>query len=361
VLQGLPPQLVAVLKLGLANPGSASDPKSAYSVALAAIDPTTLQSDARALLASTLVVAGQSRDTLAANGQLTSSGSPYATALTQLANALTAAGGNGLNDLQMQHSEIEAQQTGNVAILVPRGNINVGQANAPVLDFYAQEKTASELGIYTLGGGDIIGMVRNDFNVFQSRVFTVAGGNISLWSSEGNIDAGNGPRDVTVAAPPVLRTDPNTGIEFLDLGAVVSGSGIGALETTPDQPPSNINLMAPVGYIDAGEAGIRAQTGKVLLGTNLVLNGSNIQAASGISGGAVVAAPPPPPPPSTGLSASDKVAQDAQREALADQLASEQRTAGQLRVRVSGEFLGFERECKPEDKDCLAAKEGLKN
>ena len=361
VLQDLPTALASVIELGLSDPSSVNNPASPFSQALSAIDATALQSDARALLASVLTVAGQSRNTLAANGQLTSNGSPYATALTRLANAFTPQTTNGLNDLQMEHSEIETEQTGSLAILVPQGSINVGQANAPVLDTYAAEKTASQLGIYTLGGGDIIGLVRNDFNVYQSRVFTVAGGNITLWSSQGNVDAGNGPRDVTVSSPPVLETDPNTGIEYLNLGAVVSGSGIGALETSPDQPPSNINLMAPAGYIDAGEAGIRAQTGKVLLGTNLVLNASNIQAASGISGGAVVAAPPPPPPPSTGLSASDKVVEDAQREALAEQLAGEQRAAGQMQMRVRGEFLGFERECAPDDKECISAKEQPQN
>jgi hypothetical protein len=132
------------------------------------------------------------------------------------------------------------------------------------------------------------------------------------------------------------------GIQHIDLGASVTGSGIGALETQPDQPPSNINLMAPNGYVDAGEAGIRASTGRVILGTNLVLNGNNIQAASGVSGGAVVAAPPPPPPPSTSTSSGDRAVEEAQRDAIAQQQAAAQAAADQRRFRLIGEFLGFD-------------------
>jgi len=278
-------------------------------------------------------------------GQLTGSGSPYAKELTALAVSFTPQTAAGLNDLQMDYSQIKAEQSGSIAVFAPQGGVVVGASSAPALDTYAKKKTAAQLGIFTLGGGDIIGMARDNFDVYRSRVFTVAGGDIDLWSSQGNIDAGRGARDVTVASPPQLQTDPNTGVQFLNFGASVTGSGIGALETVPDQPPSNINLMAPAGYVDAGEAGIRAQTGTVTLGTNLVLNGSNIQAASGISGGAVVASPPPPVPASSNASAGDRAAGDVQGDILAQQRAAEQLAATQMQVHVSGEFLGFANPC----------------
>ncbi len=344
-LAPLQTELVAAIKLGLADPKSDALPGSTFATALAAIDPATLQSDARALLASVLAVAGTSRDTLAANNQLVGLGSPYAKALTQLAAAYSPTTTAGLNDLNMQFSEIKAEQTGAIAIFAPRGSVEVGQDSAPVLDAYAKVKTASELGIFTLQGGDVIGLVRDNFDVFQSRVFTVAGGDISLWSSNENIDAGRGPRDVAVAAPPTLTVDPNTGAEYLDLGAAVTGSGIGALVTVPNQPPSNINLMAPAGYIDAGEAGIRAQNGKTFLGTFLVLNASNVFSSNGTAGGAVVTAPPAPPPPASGNFSGDKELAEAQREAIAQQAANEQRASAQARLHVSGEFIGFEGDC----------------
>ena len=111
--------------------------------------------------------------------------------------------------------------------------------------------------------------------------------------------------------------------------------------TQPNQPPSNIALIAPVGYVDAGEAGIRAATGTVTLGTNLVLNAGNIQAASGVSGGAVVAAPPPPLPASSLNSEADKVVEDAQRALAAQQQEEEKRAAETRRRRVTGEFIGY--------------------
>ncbi len=359
-LQGLPANFVNVLNLGLSSPASVNDPQSPFSQAMAAIEPATLSADARQLLANVLTTAGTSREQLQASGLLSGNGSPYAKALTALADAFTPATPAGANDLQMDYSQIKAEQTGSLAVLAPQGGVVVGQSSAPALDNFAKNKTAAQLGIFTLGGGDILGMARDNFDVFRSRVFTVAGGDIKLWSSQGNIDAGRGPRDVAVAAPPQIRTDPNTGVQFLDFSASVSGSGIGALDTVSGQAPSNINLMAPAGYIDAGEAGIRAQTGTVILGTNLVLNGSNIQAASGVSGGAVVAAPPPPVPTSTNTSAGDKAASDAQREALASAL-DEQRNGAQLRVRVSGEFLGFEKDCgSGERSECKDKSEGAK-
>jgi len=336
-LAGLPSALSAAISLGLSAPATVTDPNSAFSKALAALDPATLSDGARQLFANVLQVAGSSLDALRASGGLVGSGTPYAKALTAFAASFAPATQAGLNDLNMAYNEINVQQTGDVAMFTPQGGVIVGQSSPPP---FASGKTAAELGIFTYGGGDVIGMARDNFDVFRSRVFTVAGGDIDLWSSLENIDAGRGARDVAVVPPPQIVTDSN-GIQHIALGATVTGSGIGALETEPDQPPSNINLMAPAGYIDAGEAGIRAQTGQVVLGTNLVLNAGNIQAASGISGGAVVATPPPPPPPSTSTTGGDRAAEEAQREAIAQQQAAAQAAADQRRFRVTGEFIGF--------------------
>ena len=284
-LQGLPAALDSVIAQGLADPAAVKDPASAFSTALAALDPAVLAAGSRQLLANVLSVAGSSRDALQAAGRLTGSGSPYAKELTAFAQAFSPAAAAGLNDLQMDYNQIKTEQTGSVAFFAPQGSVIVGQSSPPT---FTAAKTPDQLGIFTYGGGDIIGMSRDNIDVFGSRVFTVAGGDIDLWSSLGNLDAGKGPRDVAVVPPPRLVVDAN-GVEQLDLSASVSGSGIGALVTQANQPPSDINLMAPAGYVDAGEAGIRAQSGTVTLGTNLVLNAGNIQAASGVSGGAVVA------------------------------------------------------------------------
>jgi hypothetical protein len=140
---------------------------------------------------------------------------------------------------------------------------------------------------------------------------------------------------------PVLVTDPATGVEFFDIGGSVTGSGIGALKTLANQPVSNIDLIAPAGYIDAGEAGIRASTGSVTLGTNLVINAANIQSANGVSGGAVVATAPPPLPSSTMSDTSQRLVEAMQRDALSQEQQEEKRAERLRRMRVTGEFIGF--------------------
>lgn len=344
-LVGLPAALASAIQLGLAHPQQVGVAGSAYTQALAALDPAVLAAGARQLMANVLSVAGKSEIALAAAGQLTGTGSPYAKSLTAFAQAYAPAAPTGLNDLQMDYSELKVEQTGALAFFAPQGAVIVGQSSPPS---FTASKSPSQLGIFTYGGGDIIGMARDSVDVYQSRVFTVAGGDIDLWSSLADLDAGRGPRDVAVVPPPTLVIDSN-GVEQLDLSAIVTGSGIGALVTEPNQPASNINLMAPAGYVDAGEAGIRAQSGSVTLGTNFVINGGNISAASGVSGGAVVAAPPPPPPPSTGTSAGDRVVEEAQREALQQQQAAAV-AASQRHMRLVGEFIGFD-DCEDSSKD----------
>jgi hypothetical protein len=76
-----------------------------------------------------------------------------------------------------------------------------------------------------------------------------------------------------------------------DLAGLSTGSGIGVLETLSTVPPGDVDLIAPVGIVDAGDAGIRA-SGNLNIAARLVLNASNIQV-----GGSSVGLPPPPAAP----------------------------------------------------------------
>lgn len=345
-LAGLPLEFANAVQIGLSDPSSLDAAESAFARALAAFTPQQLQAYSRALLANTLRVAGAELDSLRSVGRVDSAvGTPFAVGLTDFAAAYSAAGPAGANDISLVYSQIKVEQTGRLAVIDPRGSIVVGQSSPPV---GVLEKPPSELGIFTLGGGDVIGMARDNVDVFRSRVFTVAGGDVTLWSSLGNIDAGRGPRDVSVAPAPRLVQDPRTGNLRLDLGGAVSGSGIGALKTRDDQAPSNIALIAPKGFIDAGEAGIRADSGTVTLGTNIVINAGNISASGGVSGGAVAAAPPPLPPSNNlGGNSSERAIEEAKRAAADEQREAEKRAAREKRTRVLGEFLGFGEGEKP--------------
>ncbi len=338
-LGGLPAAVVAALRLGLAAPSSVDDPSSAFNRALAALPADEMALGGRLLLARTLHVGGIALDELRAAGRVESGqGTPFARGLTDLAAAFAPGGAVGVNDISLVFSQFKAEQSGDLALFAPRGGVLVGQGNPPA---GAVEKRPDQLGILTLGGGDIVGAVRDNFDVFRSRVFTIAGGDIHLWSSAGNIDAGRGPRDVTVAPPPRLAIGPDGSVSF-DVTASVSGSGIGALRTRADQAASDIRLIAPRGFIDAGEAGIRADAGTVTLGTNIVLNAGNVSAGGGVTGGAVVVAPPAPlPAATTGGDQATRTVEETQRAAAAQQKEAEERAERERRTRVRGEFIGF--------------------
>jgi len=104
----------------------------------------------------------------------------------------------------------------------------------------------------------------------------------------------------------VVATDGSVSVDF---SGSIAGSGIATLSTHPGQPPSSIYAVAPRGYFDAGDAGVRS-TGEVKINAPQVRNADNITAAAGISNSqapAVVAAPapPPPPPPAASNTADD--------------------------------------------------------
>ncbi len=69
-----------------------------------------------------------------------------------------------------------------------------------------------------------------------------------------------------------------------------TGAGIATLNPIAQVPPGNINLVAPEGVIDAGEAGIRV-SGNVNLAALQVINAANIQVQGTTSGLPVVSGP----------------------------------------------------------------------
>jgi filamentous hemagglutinin family protein len=193
-------------------------------------------------------------------------------------------------------SQVKTEQDGELRLLAPGGAINAGLANPGNLI-----KPASELGLMTVAGGAIRALVSGDFNVNQSRVFTLGGGDILMWSSAGNIDAGRGSRTVSAAPPPQLIA---TGDGFrLDISNSVAGSGIGTLLGRPDAPPAAVSLFAPLGAIDAGDAGIRA-TGGADFGALVFVNFDNVRVQGPATGGPPVAAAPLAPSLPAGDSAT---------------------------------------------------------
>jgi len=191
--------------------------------------------------------------------------------------------------IDLSGSQIKTERGGNINILNPGGKVIVGLAKIPPSLIRSKrdpksftEGSASVLGVFTGRFGDINIFSNDSIEVAQSRVFTILGGDILAWSTLGNIDAGKGAKTAINSPPPVIRTDLN-GRTIVDLSGVVSGSGIGTLQTLKDAPLGNVYLIAPSGTVDAGDAGVRS-SGNLLVAAQAVANGANMQAGGATSG-----------------------------------------------------------------------------
>ena len=193
-------------------------------------------------------------------------------------------GSNWQGDISLTSREIKTNRGGDITLFAPGGQVTVG---LPVANLSADQ------GILTANGGNISIFTHGNINVGVSRIFTLAGGNEILWSSAGNIAAGSAAKTVLSAPPTRVIVDPQSANVATDLAGLATGGGIGVLETVAGIPPSNVDLIAPAGTIDAGDAGIRV-SGNLNISAKLVLNAGNIQAGGAVSGASAssgVAAP----------------------------------------------------------------------
>jgi hypothetical protein len=184
-------------------------------------------------------------------------------------------------DLTVFYSKLQTVNGGDINLMVPGGQVNAGLAVAPS---GVGAKTSDKLGIVAQAQGDINAFVKKDFIVNTSRVFTLGGGDILIWSSEGNIDAGKGAKSalaVTIDAP---YYDANNQL-VIPAPKITSGSGI-RTAASPGVPAGNVFLFAPQGVVNAGEAGIGGSN--VTISATAVLGANNIQ-VSGTSTGVPVA------------------------------------------------------------------------
>ncbi|WP_268801215.1 filamentous haemagglutinin family protein [Pseudomonas huanghezhanensis] len=143
-------------------------------------------------------------------------------------------------------------------------------------------------GIITQGEGDIQLYSQDSILLGQSRIMTTFGGSILAWSAEGDINAGRGSKTTVVYTPP-RRIYDNFGNVTLSPTVPTTGAGIATLNPIPEVPAGDIDLIAPLGTVDAGEAGIRV-SGNVNIAALQVVNAANIQVQGASQGVPVVAA-----------------------------------------------------------------------
>jgi filamentous hemagglutinin len=185
-------------------------------------------------------------------------------------------------DVSIDSRLIKTANGGDIAIYAPGGSLNLGSNRAGNSD--------ANQGILTEAGGDISIFTHGDVAVGTSRIFTLRGGNEIIWSSTGDIAAGISSKTVQSAPPTRVLIDPQSGDVETDLAGLATGGGIGVLETVAGLPPSDVDLIAPVGTIDAGDAGIRS-SGNLNVAAAQILNATNIQVSGSSAGTATVAVP----------------------------------------------------------------------
>ena len=253
-------------------------------------------------------------------------------------------------DLTLELSRIYTLAGGDISIAVPGGLVNVGLANPPST---VGERDQSQLGIVAQGTGSVRIFTNDDVLVNSSRVFSLLGGDIAIWSTVGDIDAGRGSKTAVSVPPPTVLVDSNGQIT-LDYAGAVAGSGIRTISTDENVKPGDVDLIAPEGVVNAGDAGIGAG-GNLNIAAQQVVGLDNIQ-VGGVSTGvpaetgglgaslaSVSAAASSSSSASTSAVEEDGAPQDAQ--------ASLAQTAlSWLEVFVVG--LG-EENCKQDDVDCL--------
>ncbi|MGO9037842.1 MAG: filamentous haemagglutinin family protein [Steroidobacteraceae bacterium] len=261
-----------------------------------------------------------------------------------------AVAGSYAGDLTLAFSRIYTLSGGNINLVVPGGLIDVGLANPPST---LASRPPSTLGIVAQEAGNIDIYSQGDVNVNASRIFTLGGGNILIWSDQGSIDAGRGAKTAVSAPPPtvLINSDGTVSINF---SGAAAGSGIRTIQTDPNVAPGNVDLVAPAGTVNAGDAGIGA-AGNINIAARTVVGLSNIQ-----FGGTSTGVPAQISNAGASLSGASAAASSATNTSTAAATSNTAEQAGAaplsqaelswLDVFVTG--LG-EENCKPDDIECL--------
>lgn len=198
----------------------------------------------------------------------------------------------GSGNIFTRARDVRTASGGSIIVAAPGGGLTMAS------DIFGNPLTPP--GIVTEYGGEVSVLTEGDVDIGRARIFTLRGGDLTIWSSSGDIAAGTAPKTVVTAPPTRVIIDPTSADVKTDLGGLATGGGIGVLASVEGVEPGSVSLLAPQGTVDAGDAGIRA-TGDINIAAAEVLNADNI-AAGGTSVG-VPAAPPAVAPNIAGLTA----------------------------------------------------------
>lgn len=164
--------------------------------------------------------------------------------------------------LNMPSSTIAALGGGDVNVTGDGANsqgISMDLGSQDLLPFEAQIMNASNLGlgIYTTGGGDVNVTALGTINIDSSRIATLNGGDVSITSLTGDINAGSGG---TVAIPVNFYSPAYSGpepVEYVPANGIVADTLANASQVPgAARLPGNITVTALQGNIIANLGGI---------------------------------------------------------------------------------------------------------
>jgi hypothetical protein len=174
-----------------------------------------------------------------------------------------------------QSRNIRTRSGGDIRIFAPGGGLAMADTTIG--------NPLTPPGLVTESGGSISIFTDQSVDIGIGRIFTLRGGDVSIWSSKGDIAAGSSSRTVSAAPPTRVVIDPQSASVQTDLAGLATGGGIGVLATVEGVAPGDVDLIAPAGIIDAGDAGIRV-SGNINLAAVSVVNAGNISASGSSTG-----------------------------------------------------------------------------
>ncbi len=259
-------------------------------------------------------------------------------------------------DFETYASRVISNGGGKVEFVIPGGAFTLanaaarpGETGQPEPDWSGNMGRGNALrsGVITQDGGEINIFTHGSVTVNESRILTTKGGNALIWSSYGDIAAGKGAK--TSISPPFYDYTLN-GITHMNRvpAGLPTGAGIGTLATQPGTPPADVDLIAPNGIVDAGDAGLRV-SGNFNVFAVQILGTDNIE-VQGISTGL----PVPPSAPPTSLNIDDAAAKTTK---VTDALTESMKKA-KADARIKGpsiievKILGHGENCAEKRKDC---------
>ena len=188
-------------------------------------------------------------------------------------------GSPGSSTYKTNDGTVWSQAGGDIQFMVPGGQIVVGVEGVV---------PGANAGVLTQFGGDIAMYSQGSLKLGLSRIMTNYGDDILVWSNKGDINAGRGAK-TTIGYTAPRRVYDELGNVTLVPSVPQAGAGIAARSAIAGVDDGDIDLNAPEGVIDVGEAGISGRN--INLAATAIINAANVTTSGNVTGVPMVQAP----------------------------------------------------------------------